>query len=348
MIADEIRVSVCIPTCDRPDMLRQCIESALAQTRPPFEIVVGDDSRDHRSEALVAELASRSAVPIRYQRNAPCPGLNRNACAARNIASVFERASGDWLHLVHDDDWLLPRATELLTEPLRNGVGADIVYGDHLVAHHDGSIDPEASENANPAYGRLPERAGLQPSSLWAAVRQQMPTSYMVRKTLVTQLGYLSPGVSDGEFTFGVRCALAGARLFYIPEPVYVYRMSLASLGRNNHSGGTSAVDAVSTIWRHRSQILDVCDRELLRHVRDVVYRGSVSACRFGRRRDALKWSVHPRLGLGREWFGRRGFGVLSAMMLSYGLRERLKRSLVIDPFRRSGRPVRERDHPLP
>lgn len=320
-------VSVCIPTCNRPQMLDKCLQSALDQTMPPFEIVIGDDSADDATHELVIAIQKAAAIPVRYHRNPARHGLNPNIRAALNIASVFERSSGEFLLLIHDDDWLLPDCLQSLTEPVRTGLDVDVVYGNHLVARHDGTIDEAASAVVNSAFGRVPERAGIQPDALWAAVRQQMPPSFLIRAAVVRRVGYLTAGMNEHEFNFGVRCALAGVRFYFCNRTVWVYRNSQVSLQRSGTS--LSALDMSRTVWNYRDPILSLLDQDVVRHVKDILYRGAVIAIRQGEIGEAMKWLLDPRLGLGVEWFGRKGAGIITALLLPHSTREALKRSLM-------------------
>ena len=317
-----ITVSVCIPTYNRPELLMHCLHSVFAQTMLPQEIVIGDDSTNDRTARMIAEIEAPGGISINYRKNPPRPDAQRNLAAQINIHGIFERARSEWLYLIHDDDWLLSNAVEDLTKPISSGLRVDVVYGGHLVARDDGDIDPVASSKANPDFARVSKRAGSQSSALWAAVRQQMPTSFVVRASFLRPLGYATEGVSDGEFAFGVKAALHGAQFYHVDNNVYVYRRSKLSIGRGS-TGDTASVDAAYMIWRYRHDISRVADDELLSHIRSIVYRAAVSSfLRRRRRLEALKWALHPRFGI--RWFGRQGLGLLSAL-LPPDLRERIK-----------------------
>ena len=101
------KVSICLPTCNRPELIAQCIDSCLAQTHGNLEIVIGDDSKDTRTQQLIAARYGREPR-VRYTLNQPPLG---QAC---NVASLFERASGDKIVLIHDDDLLTTDGVEKL------------------------------------------------------------------------------------------------------------------------------------------------------------------------------------------------------------------------------------------
>ena len=50
------KVSICLPTCNRPELIVECIDSCLAQTYGNLEIVIGDDSKDERTRQLIAQM----------------------------------------------------------------------------------------------------------------------------------------------------------------------------------------------------------------------------------------------------------------------------------------------------
>ncbi len=95
-------VSIAIPTYRRPDMLRESVESALAQiTTIPFEVVVVDNESDQKIATEVDKvIASFDAPNLRLFRNETNIGLygNWNRC--------IELARGRWLTILNDDDLL--------------------------------------------------------------------------------------------------------------------------------------------------------------------------------------------------------------------------------------------------
>ena len=98
------RVSVILPTHNRAPLLREAIESVLAQTFFDWELVVVDDgSTDGTTESvrLLAEKVGR----IRYLRQE-----KKGVSAARN-RGVAE-ASGEWVAFLDDDDLWLPEKLE--------------------------------------------------------------------------------------------------------------------------------------------------------------------------------------------------------------------------------------------
>ncbi|WP_165842782.1 glycosyltransferase family 2 protein [Phenylobacterium deserti] len=110
-------ITAIVPTMNRPQLLRQCVESLLAQTRPLSEILVVDDG----SELDVAQALAGLAGPIRIIRQP-----NRGKAAAVNLG--LSEARGDYIWICDDDDLALPDAAARLGAAL-DGSDAGFAYG---------------------------------------------------------------------------------------------------------------------------------------------------------------------------------------------------------------------------
>lgn len=98
----ESTVTVVIPAYNARAHLARSIESALAQTRPPDEVLVVDDGSTDGS----AELAERYGPPVRVVRH----DRNRGLAPARNTG--IRNATGTLIALLDADDVWLPEKLE--------------------------------------------------------------------------------------------------------------------------------------------------------------------------------------------------------------------------------------------
>jgi glycosyltransferase involved in cell wall biosynthesis len=96
------KYSIVIPTHKRSHLLKQAIDSALSQTtREEFEVIVVDDEavfgQNTNTEKLIMNYSDNR---LHYYKNEINLGMvgNWNRC--------FELASGDYVTILHDDDWL--------------------------------------------------------------------------------------------------------------------------------------------------------------------------------------------------------------------------------------------------
>lgn len=98
-----MRLSLIVTTYNRKDALALVLASALAQRRPPDEVVVADDGSTADTAEAVAAFAARAPFPVRHSWQ---EDLGFRAAESRNRA--FAAAAGDYLVMV-DGDILLHR-----------------------------------------------------------------------------------------------------------------------------------------------------------------------------------------------------------------------------------------------
>jgi hypothetical protein len=225
------RISVCIPTYRRPDLLEAALQSVLEQDVAPAEIVVGDDSPDEASTAVVDRVRATTAVPIRYQRNVPSLGQSRN------VDRLFREATGAYLILLHDDDLLLPGAIAALAQPVRDDARVKAVFGKQNLIDAAGTFLPDATRELNIRYGRHERASGAVPGPLEACLLQQFPNdAYLIATELAQTIGYPDdPEIGvRADLHFGIRVgqALAPGELWYVDAFVGSYRQSPDGVSR--------------------------------------------------------------------------------------------------------------------
>lgn len=112
------RVSLVTRTRNRPETLRKTLESLRNQTYKNIESVVIEDG-----EPLSEQMIRRDFGDLDVTYKATIQNVGRSLAARRG----FELASGEWLGLLDDDDYLFPEHVELgIKEALSSG--ADIVF----------------------------------------------------------------------------------------------------------------------------------------------------------------------------------------------------------------------------
>ncbi|WP_339748323.1 glycosyltransferase family 2 protein [uncultured Maricaulis sp.] len=97
-------VSVVIPTMHRPEGLRVTIQSVLAQSRRPEEIIIVDNAPDASARCIADNARAVARCPVIYVHE-PEPGVSN----ARNAG--FAAATGRYIAFLDDDeiasvDWL--------------------------------------------------------------------------------------------------------------------------------------------------------------------------------------------------------------------------------------------------
>jgi len=120
----DIKVSLLITTYNtEPNLLRDCIQSALHQTYANLEICIADDCSQRKDTLSVIEEAKadpRVKVIFRDQ--------NGHIAAATNTA--FSLACGEWVAVLDHDDILHPRAIAEVVHAIHRNPSAHLLYSD--------------------------------------------------------------------------------------------------------------------------------------------------------------------------------------------------------------------------
>lgn len=277
-----MRITICIPTYNRPDLLMQALRSCLTQSLQPFEILIGDDSKDDRSQKAVTELLEGGigTEQIKYHRNPYSLGQ------AQNVSTLIEKVSGDKMVLLHDDDLLLPEALATMAAVFESNSKVDAVFGKQYIIDNHGYLDIERSREANSYFFRTAHYAEFPLSSIEASVVQQFPNDcYMVDSKKAKQIGYRQKEQigNAGDFDFGLRLALHGAQFHYIDQYLAKYRITESSVARNGTDSGLQAFEIISKSGIPKDNLyVDL----ILRRKAPIAVHEAIA---YGRKRDAIK-----------------------------------------------------------
>jgi glycosyltransferase involved in cell wall biosynthesis len=91
-------VSICIPAYKKPQYVVRCLESIIKQDYKHVEIVISDDSPDEDIKEAIAPYTN--SLDIHYFHN------QSPLRSPKNWNAALDKARGDYLLLLHQDDWL--------------------------------------------------------------------------------------------------------------------------------------------------------------------------------------------------------------------------------------------------
>lgn len=137
-------VSVCIPTYNRAGMLKESIESVLAQTYKNFELIVVDNASEDETALVVRAFEDPRIVYTRNSRNIGIWG-SCNRC--------LTLSKGRYIAIFFDDDLMMPKNLERKIEVLQNNEKVGLVYSKYHLIDAQGRI---IRHNTN--WGHGPER----------------------------------------------------------------------------------------------------------------------------------------------------------------------------------------------
>jgi glycosyltransferase involved in cell wall biosynthesis len=223
-------VTICIPTYNRPVLVREAVDSALGQSYPAIEVIVSDDSQDDRTKQALADVLAVGGV--RYVQNKPA--LRQ----AGNVNQLFDLARGELLVLLHDDDLLLPDAVVVLANCFNAYPSIAAAYGKQYLIDLNGKVDEDGSVALNAYYRRTAEHVGRQRSSLESALTGQFPNDgFMIRSSIAREVRYRDDAsVGDAcDFDFGLRLAGIADGFYFLDQYTAKYRLTGVSLSTGNN-----------------------------------------------------------------------------------------------------------------
>lgn len=127
-------VSVIIPVYNGADFVAEAVESVLAQTVPPLEVIVVNDGSTDRTADVLAGFGDR--ITVIHQSNKGLP-------ATRNVGAAASR--GDWLAFLDADDTWLPTKLERQLDRAER-TGAALIYTDRFNVGTRGDLPEVQSE----------------------------------------------------------------------------------------------------------------------------------------------------------------------------------------------------------
>ncbi len=182
--ASDRRVSVLLPTYNRPGLLQQAIRSVLAQHWTDWELVVVNDGGQD-----VGPLISRFADPrIQYLDN-PHGGKS----AALNAALRASR--GGLVAYLDDDDYYLPDHLAHLVEALENDPGAGAAYARTAAEYWV----EDAAQGRHVLQSRRVEYEGPASAQSVRFANQTPTLGLMHRRNLLDEAGLFDPALAVYE-----------------------------------------------------------------------------------------------------------------------------------------------------
>jgi glycosyltransferase involved in cell wall biosynthesis len=201
-------VSTIIPVYNRPKMLVEAVESVLAQTYRPIEIIISDDGSTDETARVIKDLEKRHPDVIRSVFNEhKGPGPTREA--GRLLAR------GEFIQYLDSDDLLLPNKFDVQVKSLRAHPECGISYGF------------ARSEGADACGSEPLKWTGREILTLFPALlvdRWWTTNSPLYRRSLCDQIGPWSDLRWSQDWEYDARFGALNTRLVQCKEFICVFR----------------------------------------------------------------------------------------------------------------------------
>lgn len=226
------KVSLIIPTHDRPQLLPRAVESARAAGTDVEIIVIDDASTDETAEVC------RSLNNIKYVRME----RNQGVAGARNIG-IFQSTSR-YVAFLDDDDLRLPGSLDIQVAALEANPEAGFVCGAMIMADQDYQPTGEVVHSHHPGG-----------DAFWELLELEfpvMPLSTLIRKECFFRVGLLNRhlnGIDDWDIFTRI------AELYpvlVLETPVGIYRQPTPFSGQ----GSSARAAQLHGAARHQLKLL--------------------------------------------------------------------------------------------
>lgn len=211
-------VSIVIPTYNQAQYLSEAIESALAQTYRPLEVIVVDDGSTDETPFLLKAYAGQ-VISLRQE--------NCGLAAARNTG--WRASHGEYLLFLDSDDRILP-------EKIARHVA-------RLDANPDWALDYSAwqhvtQDGRNVLRESRPRREGHLLKALLLREFFFYASSAVIRQKCLRQVGGFDDVLRWNEDAdLWLRLAKAGYAFGYLDDALLQYRVHMASMTANINPG---------------------------------------------------------------------------------------------------------------
>lgn len=180
----------------------RCLESILKQDYKHLEVVISDDSPDEDIKEAIAPYTN--TLSVRYFHNQPALRSPRNWNAA------LDKGKGDYLLLLHQDDWFHdPKALSLFVQALEDP-SIDFVFCQNT------AIDEEGKITILQARPYLLSEMGRKPNHLLLAQVIGPPSNTMLRRKVDVRYDERFIWLVDVDYYS--RILKRGFRYRYLPQ----------------------------------------------------------------------------------------------------------------------------------
>lgn len=251
-------VSLIVPTRDRCDLLRRCVETILDRTAyPDFELIIVDNGSEQADALDYLRKISRDSRVRVLRHDAPF-----NFSEINNLA--VGEATGSVIGLINNDieamhgDWLEEMVSHA-ARPEIGAVGAKLFYSDDTI-QHAGVILGIHGVAAHP-YSRKPaDHPGLNNRArLIQNFSAVTAACLVVRKSVYEEVGGLDPGlaVAFNDVDFCLRVQALGYRNLWTPYARLRHHESMTRGSDETPERRARFVSEVEFMRRRWADILD-------------------------------------------------------------------------------------------
>jgi glycosyltransferase involved in cell wall biosynthesis len=200
-------VSIIIPTFNRSDLLKECVNSLLAQTYSDIEIIVVDDGSTDDTREMIKAVTDKQDKVKYYCR----PHLG--ACAARNFG--LKQAKGEYIGFFDSDDLWPANYIEAMIKALKTSPDFGAAYS-RIMRYKDGKIHGQYGAMHSPPSGSIT-------IDLFTGKPFILPSSTIFRKEAWTGISWDEALKNRQDLDVFLRISTR-IKFIYVPEIYAIHR----------------------------------------------------------------------------------------------------------------------------
>jgi len=218
-----MKISILIPTCNRQPLLKIAIESCLqSDDKNELEILIGNDGKE-LTEVFFDHLKLPKNCQIIYFNHSKILGQ------AENINFLIEKASGEFITILHDDDYFISGGLHKLIAHIRHDQ-EQCIFGKQFIVNQEWEINSKGSDRLNTFYYRMPNYCGEQVDKLMCILRQMVPSDcFLLSASIAKSFKFKSKNevgdYCDFEYLLQVALSEKKCSFFFIDEFISAYRV---------------------------------------------------------------------------------------------------------------------------
>jgi glycosyltransferase involved in cell wall biosynthesis len=297
--SNRLTVAVIIPTYNRAGLLPETLDSLLAQTRVPDEIIVVDDGSTDNTPELLTHYGPPVTV-IRQANQGRSTARNNGVCAS----------SSDLIAFLDSDDTLVPESIERRVAFFESHPSVDVLYTNVLM------IDEASRVLGTYTQVKPGERPSGRTFAHFAQDNTMQLQGFMMRRTCLEAVGMFDESMHVLE-DYDLWLRLSPHYEFaYLDEPLATYRIhgTMTTVVQRQRMIEVTAELMTRIRQMPAFEALSPADeaRVYVAHGNKYGYMGRMDeARRMFVQAMRQRWSLKPVILWGLTWFGRRAFSVI-------------------------------------
>ena len=223
MPQQDILLSICIPSYNRSVWFERALRSIVAnisENKQYIEVIISDDSDSDECRVIASKILPSLNISYKYIHNQPKLGM------AANWNHSIQLASGKYVLVLHDDDFLLPNAVKAMIITIKNNQKEYpvMLFGVHMVNEQEKVIKKQLVKRK---LYLPPKKALLKVLSNSSFIR--FP-GIVIRRDIFEKVGYFDSEIGEvSDLDMWIRL-LSKHGLFYLPYAISAYTVHTTAL----------------------------------------------------------------------------------------------------------------------